>query len=217
MKKMFIAIAISLLLSSIFCFNVVVAKPVSVGVKVGDWIEYTVSTTGTPVVGHDLKYARMEIVQVNGTQIWANVISETPNGTWSSVIRTFDLAVGNVQAWVIIPANLNPGDTFYDVFLNSTVTIQGEKTVTVAGATRTITYVDTPQRHKEWDKATGMFIQTADYLTNYTVSANITATNLWAQQILGLDQPIFYTVTAAIIIITLAIVAVMVIMFRCKR
>ncbi len=217
MKKMVIAIAISLLLSSIFCVNVGVAKPVSVGVKVGDWIEYTVSTTGTPVVGHDLKYAKMEIVQVNGTQIWANVISETPNGTWSSVIRTFDLAVGNVQAWVIIPANLNPGDTFYDVFLNSTVTIQGEKTVTVAGATRTITYVDTPQRHKEWDKATGMFIQTSDYLSNYTVNANITATNLWTQQILGLDQTIFYTVIGVIIVVIVAIVAVAVIMSRRKR
>ncbi len=211
------AVSIFLLLSSVFCIDVGQAKPVSVGVKVGDWIEYTVSTTGTPVVGHDLKYARMEIVQVNDTQIWANVISETPNGTWSSVIRTFDLAAGNVQAWVIIPANLSPGDSFYDVFLNTTVTIQGEKTETVAGATRTITYVDTPQRHKEWDKATGMFIQTSDYLQNYTVNANITNTNLWAPQILGLDQPIFYTVIGVIIVVVVVIVALLFIVFRRKR
>ena len=148
-----------------------------------------------------LNMPRMEIVQINGTQIWANVISETSNGTWSSGIRTFDLGAGNVQAWVIIPANLSPGDSFYDVFLNTTVKIQGEKTETVAGATRTVTYVDTSLRHKEWDKATGMFIQTADYLQNYKVNANITTTNLWVPQILGLDQPIFYTVIAVIIVV----------------
>ena len=57
MKKILMAITIFLLLSSVFCINAGQAKSVSVGVKVGDWIEYTVSTTGTPVAGHDLKYA----------------------------------------------------------------------------------------------------------------------------------------------------------------
>jgi len=215
MKKIVIAAAIFLLLSSAFCFAVVGQKPVSVGVKKGDWIEYIVSTTGNPVVGHDLKYAKMEIVQVNGSQIWANVISETPNGTWSSVIRTFDLSAGNVQAWVIIPANLGPGDSFYDSFTNSTVTIQGQKTMTVAGATRTITYVNTPERHKEWDKATGIFIQTADYLPNYTVNANITTTNMWNPQILGLDQTIFDVIIIVVVVVVAAIVVI--IAFRRKK
>ena len=217
MKKTVVMLAIFLVLSSGFSINVAQTKPVSVGVKVGDWIEYIVSTTGTPIVGHDLKYAKMEIVQVKDTQIWANVISETPDGTWSSSIRIFDLAEGNVQAWVIIPANLNPGDSFYDVFLNSTITIQGEKTMTVAGATRTITYLDTPERYKEWDKATGVFIVTKDYLSNYTVTATVTATNLWAPQILGLDQPVFYTLIAILIIVIVAIAAVLTINFRRKR
>jgi hypothetical protein len=217
MKKTIVMAAIFLMVSSVFCINAGQTKPISVGVKVGDWIEYTVSTTGTPVVGHDLKYAKMEIVQVIDTQIWANVVAETPDGTWSSSIRTFDLAEGNVQAWVIIPANLNPGDSFYDAFLNSTVTIQGEKTMTVAGATRTITYLDTPERYKEWDKATGMFIVTKDYLSNYTVTASVTATNLWAPQILGIDQPIFYTLIAILIVVIIAIAAVLAIRFGRKR
>jgi hypothetical protein len=217
MKKTIVMAAIFLMVSSVFCINAGQTKPISVGVKVGDWIEYTVSTTGTPVVGHDLKYAKMEIVQVIDTQIWANVVAETPDGTWSSSIRTFDLAEGNVQAWVIIPANLNPGDSFYDAFLNSTITIQGEKTMTVAGATRTITYLDTPERYKEWDKATGMFIVTKDYLSNYTVTASVTATNLWAPQILGIDQPIFYTLIAIFIVVIIAIAAVLAIRFGRKR
>jgi hypothetical protein len=217
MKKTIVMAAIFLMVSSVFCINAGQTKPISVGVKVGDWIEYTVSTTGTPVVGHDLKYAKMEIVQVIDTQIWANVVAETPDGTWSSSIRTFDLAEGNVQAWVIIPANLSPGDSFYDAFLNSTVTIQGEKTMTVAGATRTITYLDTPERYKEWDKATGMFIVTKDYLSNYTVTASVTATNLWAPQILGIDQPIFYTLIAILIVVIIAIAAVLAIRFGRKR
>jgi hypothetical protein len=217
MKKTIVMAAIFLMVSSVFCINAGQTKPISVGVKVGDWIEYTVSTTGTPVVGHDLKYAKMEIVQVIDTQIWANVVAETPDGTWSSSIRTFDLAEGNVQAWVIIPANLSPGDSFYDAFLNSTITIQGEITMTVAGATRTITYLDTPERYKEWDKATGMFIVTKDYLSNYTVTASVTATNLWAPQILGIDQPIFYTLIAILIVVIIAIAAVLAIRFGRKR
>jgi hypothetical protein len=37
---------------------------ISVGVKGGDWIEYSVVTTGKPEEGHDVVWARMEILEV---------------------------------------------------------------------------------------------------------------------------------------------------------
>jgi len=175
------------------------SSQVSVGVKVGDWIEYNVSTTGTPMSGHDITYAKLEIIEVKETAIKANVTSTADNGTVSTITRSFNLQQGQIQAWVIIPANLGPGDSFYDSSIGGNVTIQGEHQRTFLGATRTITYVNTTDRDKQWDKATGIFVTTQDYLENSTVSATAIATNMWSSQILGLDETVFYAVVGVVI------------------
>ncbi len=177
---------------------------VSVGVKVGDWIEYNITTTGVPIEGHNLVWARMEILEVQGAEIRANVTSRADNGTMSSIVRFFNLQDGEVQAWVIIPANLGPGDTFYDKTINSTVTIQDEAQKTFAGATRTITHVSTVERDKQWDKATGVFVTTLDFLEGYTINATAVATNMWNPQILGLEPTIFYALVISVVIIVIA-------------
>ncbi len=181
---------------------------ITVGVKVGDWIEYNVTTTGTPIPGHDITYARLEVIEVQGTAIKANVTSRADNGTVTTITRNFNLQEGQIQAWVIIPAKLGPGDSFYDATIGGNVTIQGEEQKTFAGAERTITYVNTPQREKQWDRATGVFVTTSDFLGNYTVNATATATNMWNPQILGLDQNLFYVVVVAVIAVILAAVAI---------
>ena len=192
------------------------SSQVSVGVKVGDWIEYNVNTTGTPMIGHDITFARMEIVDVQGTAIKANVTSTAIDGTVSTITRSFNLQQGEIQAWVIIPANLGSGDSFYDASINGTITIQGEQQKSFAGATRTITYVNTTDRDKQWDKASGIFVTTQDYLENYTVSAIVTATNIWSPQILGLDQTFFYVVVGIVFVVVI-IVAVFAIIFVRRR
>jgi hypothetical protein len=86
----------------------------------------------------------------------------------------------------------------------------------VAGASRTVTHANGASKYKEWDKETGMYTETRDHLANYTIDAYATATNMWAPQILGLDQTIFY----GIIIVTVAVVVVAVlvlVVFRRKR
>jgi uncharacterized membrane protein len=70
-------------------------------------------------------------------------------------------------------------------------------------------------RHKEWDKATGVFVRTVEtytnvtnragwYIENLTLTVTAIATNMWSPQILGLDQTMFYiivtTVVAAVVI-----------------
>ena len=175
---------------------------ISVGVKKGDWMEYSVSTTGTPPQAHAVTWARMEILDVEGEVFHANVTVRNVDGVVSSSVRTFNFSAGQVQAWIIIPANLSPGDTFYDASIPGDVTIQGQEQKTVAGATRTITHASDSGKYKEWDKATGMYTETIDNLGNYTINAFATATNMWAPQILGLDQAVFY----AIIIVIVAVI-----------
>ena len=189
---------------------------ISVGVKPGDWMEYSVSTTGTPPAAHDVTWARMEILDVEGAVLHANITVRNVDGVVSSSVRTFNFTSGQVQAWIIIPANLSPGDTFYDASIPGDVTIQGQEQKTVAGATRTITHASDPDKYKEWDKTTGMYTETIDNLENYTINAYATATNMWAPQILGLDQTVFYAVI--IVMVAVIVVAVLVlVVFRKKR
>jgi len=87
----------------------------------------------------------------------------------------------------------------------------------VLGAVRTVTYGSDAFRHKEWDKATGVFIGSSERFKNVTtkdgwriedltVTIQATATNMWAPQILGLNQTVFYALvtlslaTAALIL-----------------
>jgi hypothetical protein len=187
----------------------------AIGVKPGDWIEYHVSTTGTPPGEKLIDWARMEVLDVQGDTFHVNSTGHELNGTYSSFIRTFNFPAGEVSAWIIIPANLSPGGTFYDAVDNQTYAIQGEKQETIAGASRTITYINDMNRYKEWDKTTGVFVTTIDNVGNYTVNATAFATNMWSPQILGLDQNIFYAVVVAVVIVIVA--AVLVVLFARRR
>ena len=190
----------------------------SIGVKAGDWIEFNANTSGNLPAGHDVIWFKMEIINTTGTQIFVNIVAESHNGTLTSSMRTIDFAIGDTQAWIFIPANLGPGDSFYDNSTNSTVTIQGEKTETIDGVARTITYVHTAQRNKEWDKATGVFVQTVDNYHNpdYNATADTYATNMWSPQIIGLDPTVFYAIISSVIVLVSAAILVIV-AFRRKK
>jgi len=86
----------------------------------------------------------------------------------------------------------------------------------VDGVMRTITYVHTPERNKEWDKATGIFVQTVDTYPDYDVTATSYATNMWAPQILGVEPIVFYAAISEVIIL-LTIVIFVIIAFRRKK
>ncbi len=196
------------------------AQP-SVGVKPGDWVEYSVKNAGAVPAAQDLTWAKIEILNVDGESFNANFTVEYVNGTYSTSTRSFNFSSGNVQAWIIIPANLSPGQIFYDSSINSNVTIQGQIQKTVAGAERTVTYANSTvsgnERNKEWDKATGFYIQSEDYLGTYTVNAQAIATNIWSPQILGLNQNVFYLVVAAVVVVVAVVAAVAVIVPKKKK
>ena len=82
----------------------------SVGVKKGDWIEYSVTYSGTPSQDHALTFARMDVTDVQGTDIFVSITSRYTNGTSELFNSTLNLATGHLIDDFIIPANLKTGD-----------------------------------------------------------------------------------------------------------
>jgi hypothetical protein len=208
-----IAAAIIIIAFVFISATVTEAQP-SVGVKTGYWVEYSVKTTGATPAAQDLTWAKIEILDVEGEVFHANFTVKYVNGTVSSSVRFFNFSAGDVQVWIIIPANLSPGESFYDSSINSNVTIQGQMQKTVAGAERTITFTNSTlggvERNKKWDKATGFYVQSLDNLGNYTVNARATATNIWSPQILGLSQRTFFLIIATIIVLVVLIASIVI-------
>ncbi len=212
MKTVTALVLASILFSaSIVASLVLVSAEPAVGVKEGDWIEYDINMTGkgSPPPTHDVRWMRITILPVQGTAFSANFTVRYANGTIGSAIWNYNFTEGNVEGWTIIPANLSPGDMFYDLSQHTrkpvNVTIQRQEQKTVLGASRTVTYGNDTFRHKEWDKATGMFIGSSEHLKNVTnkdgwyiedltATVKAVATNIWNPQIMGLDQTFFYTI-----------------------
>ena len=216
-KKIVVTMLATALLSILILTTQSARSEYTIGVKPGDWIEYHVSTTGAPPSEKEIDWARMEVLDVQGNIFHVNTTGHQLNGIYSSFVRTFDFQAGEVSAWIIIPANLNPGDTFYDAVYNQSYAIQGELQETIAGSIRTITYINNSMgRYKQWDKATGVFVETIDNVGNYTVDATAYATNMWSPQILGLDPTVFYVVIVAIVVVIVAL-TLMSIFYRRKK
>jgi uncharacterized membrane protein YozB (DUF420 family) len=179
------------------------AEP-AVGVKQGDWIEYNVNVTGSPPPIHDINWFRIDITDVETTAFQANVTNRFVNGSDSSALWNFNFSDGEVEGWVVIPANLNAGETFFDASKPANITIQGQEQKTVAGAIRTITYANDSQRTKEWDKATGVYTQSTEVLKNFTVVSEATATNMWASEnnseTLGLSPTLLYALVVGVVL-----------------
>lgn len=167
----------------------------SIGVNRGDWIEYAVTTSGSPPEQFNLTWARMQISNVNGASIEINVTTRSANGTMSSRMMILNLQKGEIGAWFIIPANLNVGDSFLDSD-GQYVMIQGEQQLEWAGDLRTLTNATTPQRIKQWDKLTGVFVQCIDVFDNYTINATANNTNMWKDQ----DNNFFVTNVEVLVI-----------------
>jgi len=195
--------AASLLLSIVVCAEIAVSSTPArcaptVGVKRGDWMEYSVEITGTPPPIHNVTWMRMEVLQVNGDSFPVNLTVRYRNGTLYSSIWQFNFTAGNTEGWLIIPANLGVSNSFYDVFRakGSNITIQSQAQENVLDATRTVTYANDSLRQKEWDKATGVFVSSYEAFRNWTAKVNMTATNVWTTQAPGLNKTALFGLVA---------------------
>jgi hypothetical protein len=218
----------AIILAAIIVFVSIIVLPAcaydepSVGVKKGDWIEYTINITG-PLLdsSRNLTWYRNDILEVDGGaggSFKANMTALAVNGTISSSIWNFNLTEGQVQGWVIIPANLSVGDKFFDVAKSANVTIEGEEQKIIAGASRTVTQASDPGKlYKEWDKATGVYLNSIEHIKNYTIVTNIVATNMWTPQSKGQDQVMQYPLVAVIIAFTAMILSLVMVAARRKK
>lgn len=186
-----------------------VLAEISVGVKQGDWVEYDVSFTGTPIMGHDVTWARMEIKGAEGARINVTFILLLSDGTEENVTENLDFETGRLIDYFIIPAGLKSGDTFFDKSVGN-ISISGVEVRTYAGATRTVLTGTTPNTIWYWDKSTGVLVEARSSYTEYTLTTVANKTGLWAPQIFGLDSFVFYVlvIVAAAIMITIAIFVV---------
>ena len=175
-KKSAILVLVAILLcaSSIVVFPVCAFDEPVVRVKEGDWVEYDVLIEGKGSMPptHDVTWMRMEVLAVQGTAFSTNVTTRYANGTIGCAIWPYNFTEGELGGWTIIPANLSPGETFYDLARHTeepaNVTIQSEEQKTVMGASRTVIYGSDSFRHKTWDKATGVFLHAAERFKNIT-------------------------------------------------
>jgi hypothetical protein len=173
MKKIAVLILASILLGLSFftLFVSAYAEPM-VGVKEGDWMEYDVTVTGTGSMppNHEVQGMRMTVISVDNAAFSMNNTVRYVNGTVSSAIWKFNFTEGNTEGWIVIPANLSPGDTFFDYTKPGDIPIQSEEQRVVLGATRTVTCgSDAIRQVKEWDKTTGFFVNSVEVIKDRTI------------------------------------------------
>jgi hypothetical protein len=202
--------SVTITLLIIFVSIGIALAEISVGVKKGDWIEYQAVFSGTPPAGHEVTWARSEVVDVQGKVISLNITTEFSDGTLLNETITLNLETGQLGDEFIIPANLNKGDTFLDKY-HGNITISAVGEGTYAGATRTVVSAATAESTYYWDKATGVLVEGISELPDYTIHSIADKTNMWQPQIFGLEPTVFYVLlilSSTVIVVVIAFFAV---------
>ncbi len=184
-----------------------------VGVKLGDWVEYDVSYTGSPPPEHDVVWARMEVTGVEEQRVNATFVSRLANGTVLTVEEDLDFTTGKLIDMFIIPSGLNSGDTFYAQGVGE-ITIIDVEVRAAAGASRTIAHAEAEDTQWYWDRETGVVVEARTASIGYTLDTVAKSTKLWSPQILGLNQLVFYAIVA---VLATVIVATAIIMLAHKK
>jgi hypothetical protein len=205
-------ITISIILLS--CLIPSVLADLSVGVKKGDWIEYSVTSAGSPGQGHDIIWARMEIIEAKDTSISVSITSRYPNGSTEIFNSTLNLQTGKLIDDFIIPSNLNSGDSFLDQNIGN-ITISNVGEYVYAGATRTVLYAATNQNSYVWDQVTGVSVETTSKQPDYSMHTIVLDTNLW-QPTVNLDLTVLILITF-VVVIELIATGVIVLKHRKKK
>jgi len=203
-KRWVALIALILVLSS----GLPVYADLSVGVEKGNWIEYSVTYTGEPSQDHTLNWARIEVTDVRGTDIYVSITSRYTNGSSEVFNSTLNLKTGHLIDDFIIPANLKTGDSFLDQNQGN-ITISHTEQHTYAGAPRTAISASTSQNTYVWDQATGVSLEGTSEQTDYSMHTIVEATNMWQPSTgLNLTTLVFITVATVLAVVILAAMAV---------
>jgi hypothetical protein len=196
----FTAVLLPFLISSVYA-------QISVGLKEGDWVEYTGTYTGNPPDRYS-ESARIEILTIQGTLITVEINTIRLNGTHTSRTETFDLETG-APDFLIIPANLGPSDEIYHEELGN-ATIERVENYNFHGTTRELVYANVANIDFKWDRTTGIVIEIVQITETFTQTLQGVDTNIVQAQLLGLDPLLLYGIIIAVaIIIVVAVILVL--------
>lgn len=230
-RRSTLAIRMTVVLICIFIPTTKSAE-ISIGVEEGDWIEYEITYTGTPPEKHPT-WARIEILNVQGASIALNDTVKYSDGTQHTVNVTVNLEIGQLgdgliipddacMYALIIPANLDSGDTFFEVgaWRQFYRKIIGVEERAYAGARRAVVNATCVHPWGQdifyWDKPTGVLVEAnLDFYPIYRYTENIKAdkTNMWQAQIFELEPIVFYT----LIIVAMGLGAIIATFFVVRR
>jgi hypothetical protein len=215
-KSAYLAVALAFLIVSSL-FGVAAAGSLVV-VKTGDWIKYQVTETGSVPSEFNITRASLDVIGVQGEKITINVVTVFGNGTvFPENGITLNLATGAVGDGFFIPLNLTVGDK-YSTEYEGVVNMTGVGRMEAAGAERTVLLGTSSESTYSWDTQTGIMIAATSNLGSCTMHTRTSATNLWAPQILGLNQTVFYALVAAVIAIVALLTGVIaVLVLRGKK
>ncbi len=195
------------ILLAVFIFSIgVVRSEFMVGVKEGDWIEYRVLLAGNPPEGHEVVWARSDVISVKGKTIDLKITSEFVDGTQVDDTITMNLETGQLGDLFIISANMLEGNVFPSIY-HGNVTITGLELKTCAGATRSVVTATVEGNIYFWDQDTGILVEGISEFSDYSIHSSIDKTNMWEPEILGLQPVVFYGLVLIIAVAALALAA----------
>ncbi len=188
---------------------------VSVGVKPGDYIEYQVNVSGNPPADHAIKWARMEVTDVQDGTIGLDIQSQLANGTIFPEHITLNLATGILGDDFFIPKDLNVGDQFYDATVGN-ITIMGMEQRMAAGAERTVISASTNATTFYWDREFGILVAATSHMDTYDMTTVANGTNMWQPQPEPTEGLPVYLLVGAVVIVVVA-AGVLVVFMRCRK
>jgi len=169
------------------------ATEYTVGVKVGDWIEYDVdaswSDPETEPPGFRYDWVRLEVQSLDGTDVTVLATIRYRDGTEETYTISWDVERGGAEPWPwIIPANLTPGDP---IAVGSDMIIDETGARTYIGASRKVNFLNMSLSYEDttavwcfcWDQSTGVLLELFANMTSPTGTGILTyeaiATNVW--------------------------------------
>ncbi len=181
----------------------IIYADVLVGVKKGDWVEYDVICNGVVPEDHNVTWAKIEVIGVDGNKVNVAITSRFLGGKEETVTSILNIETGEIGDGFIIPANLREGDTFVKQ-IDGTVTISEVEKRTYANEKREVVTATTSSTEFYWDQLTGFLVEASSTYENFSIGSKMEKTNLWQAETFGLHSVTVIVLLVLVIVIFLA-------------
>ena len=185
-KELFLAVVITLsVLMPVHIPKVSTISNVTLGVKIGDFVHYSVNVTGVPEL-EGLAFLNVSVAAIDGTVVTEKIVYEYSNSSTSTEYRKVDVST---QADFVTSANLNLGDTRSVPPPGGNITATAILYRNYYGAIREVVLFNQTEEGRiflsYYDRQTGFLLESYYELTflgiKSTITYSIHTTNLWTQ------------------------------------